>query len=97
MTKAVKQTSTPPSLTEREEAKKKHPDCIIMWRVQNNYIIYDYDAQRAANVVFGISNKTVSESVGFISEYTFPFNDIDTVLPMLVRAGYRIVIDETHI
>lgn len=76
--------------TAYEQAKEKHPDALVLLRGKF-YRLFDSDADIAAKV-FGI---TVSVKDGRRCAM-FPQHALDTYLPKLVRAGYRVVIVENE-
>ena len=74
-----------------QEMKEKHPDAIILYRMGDYYQAYCEDAQNIADVL-GLCVKTHTKH-----DYRmawFPHHALDTYLPKLVRAGYRIAICE---
>ncbi len=75
--------------TKIEEFKQKYPDAVMLFRRSNWYVAYDRDAEVVSKVL-GIALQT---SIGmFPKQADFPFTALDTYLPKLVRAGYKIAI-----
>ena len=72
--------------------KEKHPDAIHLVRIDNSYRLYNEDARRGAEIL-GIALDTQPEK-GFAVSAEFRYNQLDTFLPKLVRAGERIVISD---
>lgn len=71
------------------ELKAKHPDAIILFRCGDFYESYETDAIDCANTL-GI---TLTVSSGDRTRMAgFPYHALDTYLPKLVRAGFRIAI-----
>ena len=77
-----------------QRLKAQHPDAIILQRTANEYVAFGRDAQQAAIAVYGIDPKIACEMNGGITEYRCPIEELDTVLPRLVRAGKRVAICE---
>lgn len=75
--------------TKIEEFKKKYPDAIMLFRRTNWYVAYGKDAEVVSKEL-GI---TLQTCIGmFPKQADFPFMALDTYLPKLVRAGYKIAI-----
>ena len=75
------------SLKQYNEFKGKHPDALMLLRCGDYYKCYEEDAEKASGVL-GIT--LVRQEDRKIA--SFPFHALDTYLPKLVRAGYRIAI-----
>lgn len=72
--------------------KEKHPDALILMRGGDFYEAYGEDALKAARTL-GIVNLQREIAKGEKYDYVaFPHHALDTYLPKLVRAGYRIAI-----
>lgn len=73
------------------ELKKKNPWCLILFRCGDFYETYEDDAQLVSDCI-GITltkvHKTGLRMAGF------PYHALDTYLPMLIRAGFRVAIDD---
>lgn len=71
-----------------DQIKAQHPDAIILFRVGDFYEVYYEDAEKAS--------KTLSVTLTHRGDGTplcgFPFHALDSYLPKLVRAGYRVAI-----
>ncbi len=83
-----------PVLYSYYKMKQKHPDTVIFFRVGNNYKCYLEDAKVLGNVTdlpvtqfpYGKNKKAdVAE---------FQYDELDSYLPKLVRAGHRVAICE---
>lgn len=69
------------------EMKQKHPDAVLLFRVDTNYVIYKEDTAKCAEVL-GIQPLTHTLSDGTkVSFATFPHKALDAYLPKLVRSG----------
>lgn len=73
------------------ELKKKYPDKLILFRCGDFYETYEDDAQLVSDCI-GITltkaHKTGLRMAGF------PYHALDTYLPRLIRAGFRVVIND---
>ena len=73
------------------ELKKKYPERLILFRCGDFYETYEDDAQLVSDCL-GITltkvHKTGLRMAGF------PHNALDTYLPRLIRAGFRVAIDD---
>lgn len=77
------------------DIKTQYPDAMLLFRCGDFYETYCEDAVRASKIL-GITLTHRSSSVGTASSAIdmagFPFHALDTYLPKLVRAGYRVAI-----
>ncbi len=74
--------------------KKQHPDAILLFRVGDFYETFDEDA-RISSKVLGITlTKRANGKASYVDLAGFPYHALDTYLPKLVRAGYRVAIVE---
>ena len=73
------------------ELKKKNPECLVLFRCGDFYETYEDDAQLVSDCL-GITltkvHKTGLRMAGF------PYHALDTYLPRLIRAGFRVAIDD---
>ena len=73
------------------ELKKKYPERLILFRCGDFYETYEDDAQLVSDCL-GITltkvHKTGLRMAGF------PYHALDTYLPRLIRAGFRVAIDD---
>lgn len=71
------------------ELKKKNPGCLVLFRCGDFYETYEDDAQLVSDCI-GITltkvHKTGLRMAGF------PYHALDTYLPRLIRAGFRVAI-----
>ena len=82
-----------PMMEQFMNLKAKHPDALLLFRCGDFYETYQEDAVTAAGVL-GITlthrnNKGKTQDVEMAG---FPHHALDSYLPKLVRAGYRIAI-----
>ena len=73
------------------ELKKKNPECLVLFRCGDFYETYEDDAQLVSDclgITLTKSHKTGLRMAGF------PYHALDTYLPRLIRAGFRVAIDD---
>ncbi|MBP3228511.1 MAG: DNA mismatch repair protein MutS [Bacteroidaceae bacterium] len=83
-----------PMMKQFFDFKAKHPDALLLFRCGDFYETYGEDAVTAAKVL-GITltrRNNGKSGMGTIEMAGFPFHALDTYLPRLVRAGYRVAI-----
>ena len=72
--------------------KAKYPDAILLFRVGDFYETFGEDAITASSVLGIVLTKRGNGSAQFIELAGFPHHSIDSYLPKLVRAGYRVAV-----
>lgn len=83
------ETTLNPIVKKYRELKEQYPDAMLLFRVGDFYETYEDDAKAAAQHL-GITLTIRSNDRMRLS--AFPHHALDTYLPKLVRAGYRIAI-----
>ena len=78
---------TPAMQKQFDQLKAKHPDTVLLFRTGDNYVAYKEDAQTASRIL-GLDVE-LGDKADIVS---FPFRDLDTHLPKLIRAGQRVAI-----
>lgn len=81
------QPFTPAMQEQYDQLKGKHPDAVLLFRTGDNYVAYKEDAQIASRIL-GL-DVVHGDKADIVS---FPFGDLDTHLPKLIRAGQRVAI-----
>lgn len=84
-----------PVLKQFYDLKKKHPDALLLFRCGNFYETYCEDAVAASKVLaitLTRSNKSKEKDGTLLRMAGFPYHALDTYLPKLIRAGYRVAI-----
>ena len=75
------------------QLKTKHPDAILLFRCGDFYETYCEDAVIAAKVLGITLTHRNNKGKGLSTEMAgFPHHALDTYLPRLIRAGYRVAI-----
>ena len=88
-TTEVKET---PLMKQYNEIKAKHPGALLLFRVGDFYETFGEDAIKTAAVLGIVLTKRANGSAAFIELAGFPHHSIDSYLPKLVRAGFRVAI-----
>ena len=85
----VKET---PLMKQYNTIKAKYPDAILLFRVGDFYETFGEDAIKASKILGIVLTKRANGSASHIELAGFPHHSVDTYLPKLVRAGYRVAI-----
>lgn len=85
----VKET---PLMKQYNSIKAKYPDAILLFRVGDFYETFGEDAVKTSKVVGIVLTKRANGSASHIELAGFPHHSLDSYLPKLVRAGYRVAI-----
>lgn len=88
-TSEVKET---PLMKQYNDIKAKYPDAILLFRVGDFYETFGEDAVKASKILGITLTKRANGSASHIELAGFPHHSVDTYLPKLVRAGYRVAI-----
>ncbi|MBL4648386.1 MAG: DNA mismatch repair protein MutS [Aureispira sp.] len=78
-------------MTQYDELKAKYPDAILLFRVGDFYETFSTDAITTSNVL-GIVLTARNNGPSKIELAGFPYHSLDTYLPKLVQAGYRVAV-----
>lgn len=82
-----------PLMRQYNQFKAKHPDAILLFRVGDFYETYGEDAIKSSKIL-GITLTRHGKGASQTELAGFPHHALDTYLPRLVRAGYRVAICE---
>jgi DNA mismatch repair protein MutS len=74
------------------QIKSKYPDAILLFRVGDFYETFGEDAKKAAAILGIVLTKRSNGKASEVDLAGFPHHSLDTYLPKLVRAGYRVAI-----
>jgi DNA mismatch repair protein MutS len=83
-----------PLMKQYWDIKHKYPDTIILFRVGDFYETFADDAHIASKVLGIVLTKRSNGAAAEEDLAGFPYHSLDTYLPRLVRAGYRVAICE---
>ena len=83
-----------PMMRQFFDLKSKHPDAILLFRCGDFYETYSKDAVEASRVLgITLTRRNNGKNGAAETEMAgFPHHALDTYLPRLVRAGYRVAI-----
>ncbi len=82
-----------PMMRQFHDLKVKHPDAILLFRCGDFYETYLNDAVVAAQVLgITLTRRNNGKSASPTEMAGFPHHALDTYLPRLIRAGYRVAI-----
>lgn len=83
-----------PLMRQYFDIKSKYPDTVLLYRMGDFYETFDEDA-RTVHKILGIT--LTKRSNGKASEVAlagFPYHSLETYLPRLIRAGFRVAVCE---
>ena len=83
-----------PLMGQYNRIKSKYPDALLLFRVGDFYETFGQDAIVTANVLGIVLTKRANGSASEIELAGFPHHALDTYLPKMVKAGYRVAICE---
>ena len=72
--------------------KAEHPEAVLLFRCGDFYETYGDDALIASKVLGIVLTKRSSATPGAIPMAGFPYHSLETYLPRLVRAGYKVAV-----
>lgn len=81
---------TTPHMQQYQEAKERHPDMLLLFRIGDFYELFDADAQIAAKEL-GLTVTTRDRTTVMAG---FPHHSLETYLRKLLGAGHRVAICE---
>lgn len=81
-----------PMIKQFFEVKAKNPEAVLLYRVGDFYETYSDDALLASKVLGIVLTKRSNGDKGTLPMAGFPHHAIDTYLPKLVRAGYKVAV-----
>jgi DNA mismatch repair protein MutS len=87
-----KKIAETPLMKQYFSVKSKYPEAILLFRVGDFYETYGEDAIVASKILGIILTRRANGSAKHVEMAGFPYHAIDTYLPKLVRAGYKVAI-----
>ena len=81
-----------PLMKQYNSIKAKYPDALLLFRVGDFYETFGEDAIKASGILGIVLTKRRNGAASFVELAGFPHHSLDTYLPKLVRAGYRVAI-----
>lgn len=89
-----KSKSETPLMKQYYEIKRKNEGALLLFRVGDFYETFDEDARTASKVLGIVLTKRANGAASEMDLAGFPYHSLDSYLPKLVRAGYRVAICE---
>lgn len=86
--------SITPLMAQYSKIKENYPDTILLFRVGDFFETFEEDAKIASKVLGITLTKRSNGAAEDVPLAGFPHHAIDTYLPKLVRAGYRVAVCE---
>ena len=72
--------------------KAQYPEAVLLYRVGDFYESYSDDAVLVSKVLGIVQTRKSNGDKGYVEMAGFPHHALDTYLPKLVRAGYKVAI-----
>lgn len=80
-------------LKQFQDLKEKHPDAMLLFRIDDFYEAYKEDAVKAASILsITLTNRKMPGEEQTVKYTAFPYQALDAYLPKLIRAGARVAI-----
>ena len=89
---AEKKPTETPMMKQFFAVKAEHPEAVLLFRCGDFYETYGDDALTASKVLGIVLTKRSSAVPGAIPMAGFPHHSLETYLPRLVRAGYKVAV-----
>ncbi len=86
--------SATPLMAQYHRVKKEYPDTILLFRVGDFFETFEDDAKTASKVLGITLTKRASGAAENVALAGFPHHALDTYLPKLVHAGFRVAVCE---
>ncbi|MCF8242069.1 MAG: DNA mismatch repair protein MutS [Melioribacteraceae bacterium] len=86
--------SATPLMTQYYKIKEQNKDTVLLFRVGDFFETFEDDAKIASKVLGITLTKRANGAAEHVPLAGFPHHAIDTYLPKLVRAGYRVAVCE---
>ena len=83
-----------PLMRQYQQVKAKYPDTVLLFRMGDFFETFDEDAKITSKVLGIVLTKRGNGASGETPLAGFPHHALDTYLPKLLRAGYRVAICE---
>lgn len=89
---AEKRPTETPMMKQFFAVKAEHPEAVLLFRCGDFYETYGDDALTASKVLGIVLTKRSNASPDSIPMAGFPYHSLETYLPRLVRAGYKVAV-----
>ena len=91
---AMRHVADTPLMRQYRQIKQRYPDTIVLFRLGDFYETFEEDAAITAQVCGIALTRRNNGAAGDVPMAGFPYHQLDTYLPKLVRAGYRVAVCE---
>ncbi len=81
-----------PLMKQYNSIKAKYPDAILLFRVGDFYETFSSDAVITSKILGIVLTKRSNGSASEMELAGFPYHSLDSYLPKLVKAGYRVAV-----
>jgi len=81
-----------PLMKQYNQIKGKYPDALLLFRVGDFYETFGEDAIKTSSALGIVLTQRRNGAASYVELAGFPHHALDTYLPKLVRAGYRVAI-----
>jgi DNA mismatch repair protein MutS len=83
-----------PLMKQYQQVKAKYPETVLLFRMGDFYETFEEDARIASRVLGITLTKRGSGSAGEVPLAGFPYHALESYLPKLLKAGYRVAVCE---
>jgi DNA mismatch repair protein MutS len=83
-----------PLMKQYMQVKAKYPDTILLFRMGDFYETFEEDAKVTSKVLGIVLTKRANGAAGEVPLAGFPHHALETYLPKLLKAGYRVAVCE---
>ncbi len=94
VTESSKVKGKTPLMRQYYAVKERHPGTILLFRMGDFYETFEEDAEQVHSVLGITLTKRSGGAASKVSLAGFPYHALDTYLPKLVKAGFRVAICE---
>ncbi len=81
-----------PLMKQYNSIKSRYPDALLLFRVGDFYETFGEDAIKTSQILGIVLTRRANGAASYVELAGFPHHSIDTYLPKLVRAGFRVAI-----
>lgn len=81
-----------PLMKQYNQIKARYPDALLLFRVGDFYETFGSDAITTSEVLGIVLTRRANGAASYVELAGFPHHSLDTYLPKLVRAGYKVAI-----
>ncbi len=81
-----------PLMKQYNQIKARYPDALLLFRVGDFYETFGQDAVKTSETLGIVLTRRANGAAAYVELAGFPHHALDTYLPKLVKAGYRVAI-----